>query len=124
MQLFCAIFPDTNVYTGEVVDVSPDSTDAQSAPCGVKYFYLSNSPREHSITFASWMSASDLVASSSQWATIAVYARITPTRDSIEETFLRDQTPLQEILSGIMGSKERPNVVGVGGIYVYRELSS
>ncbi len=98
------------------MDVSPESTEAHSAPATVKYFSLSNIPREHCITFASWLSASDLVVSSSQWATIAVYARISPDRNSIDETFLRDQTPLQEILSGIMGGKERPNIVGVGGI--------
>lgn len=105
---------------GEVIDLSIDKKHAGKIPISLYRLKLSNLPDSHCVTFAHWLSSNQLVASSSQWATVAVFAEIIPKSDgsgdySVEENFLRDLSPIQEIISGLIGSKEKPNIVSVSG---------
>jgi hypothetical protein len=86
------------------------------------WFQIDNLPPSGLVSNASFIrnSSLDMIVSFDQNTHYSVYARISDNASynsslSLEEFILRDQSPFQEIISGLIGSKEKPAIMGVSG---------
>lgn len=115
-----------------MINLRGDNYSATHAPLKQYWFQLDNMPPSGTLSTGQWVSGSshDVAVTFGDGVNYCLYARvslkITDLEDgilhresresSLQEWVLRDQTPLQEMISGWIGGKERPKTIAVGGM--------
>lgn len=112
---------------GELIDLRSDSYASSHVPMRQCWFQIGNMPPTGILSTGEWVSPVELAVTFGDGVNYCLYARLhlrhsggemgSDEEDeySIDEWVLRDQTPFQEIISGWMGSRERPRIMAAAG---------
>lgn len=106
---------------GEMIHLRSDKYNHAPLPLKQHWFQISSMPPSGRLETGSWLrgSSTELVATFGENTSHAVYVRIDTVSGGsdfvLNEWLLRDQTPFQVIISGLIGRRERPQIVTASG---------